>query len=140
LNRATIVPKEHIAYVWPEIREYAEHCAKYTYGRFTAKDMLDDLLAKDQQLWISFDIETKIIAGFLITEVMEYPQTKMLMLHFTGGKDFKSWVSDGLPKIQKFAKDNGCSKLESRGRPGWEKLWKGHGYTKRFVHYELPVE
>ena len=67
--------------------------------------MLDDLLAKDQQLWISFDIETKIIAGFLITEVMEYPQTKMLMLHFTGGKDFKSWVSDGLPKIQKFAKD-----------------------------------
>tara|TARA_R110000751_G_scaffold267556_1_gene366534 strand:- start:32 stop:454 length:423 start_codon:yes stop_codon:yes gene_type:complete len=140
LSRATIIPKKHIKSIWPEIEEYAKRCARYTYGRFTAKDMLDDLLLKDQQLWVSFNAETKVIMGFLITEVMEYPQTKMLTLHFTGGKDFNSWVPDGLPKIQKFARDNGCSKIESRGRPGWEKMWKEYGYTKRFVHYELPVE
>jgi len=140
LKKATIVPKEHIADVWEDIEEYVKNCAKYTYGRFTEQDILRDVLLKDQQLWISFDIETKVIVGFLITEVIEYPQTKMLMLHFTGGKDFKSWVPDGLPKIQKFARDNGCIRIESRGRSGWEKLWKGHGYTKRFVHYELPVE
>ena len=140
MKKATIVPKEHIADVWEDIEEYVKNCAKYTYGRFTEQDILRDVLLKDQQLWISFDIETKVIVGFLITEVIEYPQTKMLMLHFTGGKDFKSWVPDGLPKIQKFARDNGCIRIESRGRSGWGKLWKGHGYTKRFVHYELPVE
>ena len=140
MNKTTIVPKEHIADVWPEIEKYAERCARYTYGRFTAKDMLKNLLIKDQQLWVSFNAETKVIMGFLITEVTEYPQAKMLTLHFTGGKDFKSWVSDGLPKIQKFARDNGCIKLESYGRAGWEKMWKDYGYKKRLVFYELPVE
>ena len=140
MNKTTIVPKEHIADVWPEIEKYAERCAKYTYGRFTAKDMLQNLLIKDQQLWVSFNTETKVIMGFLITEVTEYPQAKMLTLHFTGGKDFKSWVPDGLPKIQKFARDNGCIKLESYGRAGWEKMWKDYGYKKRLVFYELPVE
>jgi hypothetical protein len=102
--------------------------------------MLQNLLIKDQQLWVSFNAETKVIMGFLITEVTEYPQAKMLTLHFTGGKDFKSWVPDGLPKIQKFARDNGCIKLESYGRAGWEKMWKDYGYKKRLVFYELPVE
>jgi len=140
LKKATIVPKEHIADVWPQIEKYAKRCARYTYGRFTAEDMLRDLLSKDQQLWVSFDVETKVIVGFLITEIVKYPQFKTLMMHFTGGQDFKSWVPDGFPKVQGFARDNGCEKIESYGRPGWEKMWKDYGYVKRFVGYELPVE
>ena len=89
MKKTTIVPKEHIADVWPEIEEYVKNCAKYTYGRFTAEDILRDVLSKDQQLWVSFDTETKVIVGFLITEVVEYPQVKMLVMHFTGGQDFK---------------------------------------------------
>ena len=140
MKKTTIVPKEHIADVWEEIQEYVKNCAKFTYGRFTEQDILRDVLSKDQQLWVSFDTETKVIVGFLITEVVEYPQVKMLVMHFTGGQDFKSWVPDGLPKIQKFARDNGCIKIESHGRAGWEKMWKEYGYKKRFVFYELPVE
>jgi len=122
LKKATIVPKEHIADVWEDIEEYVKNCARYTYGRFTEQDILRDVLLKDQQLWVSFDTETKVIVGFLITEVVEYPQAKMLVMHFTGGQDFKSWVPDGLPKIQKFARDNGCIRIESHGRAGWEKM------------------
>ena len=140
MKKATIVPKEHIADVWEDIQGYVKNCAKFTYGRFTEQDILRDVLSKDQQLWVSFDTETKVIVGFLITEVVEYPQVKMLVMHFTGGQDFKSWVPDGLPKIQKFARDNGCIKLESYGRAGWEKMWKDYGYKKRLVFYELPVE
>jgi len=60
LKKATIVPKEHIADVWEDIKEYVENCAKYTYGRFTEQDILRDVLLKDQQLWVSFDTETGV--------------------------------------------------------------------------------
>lgn len=136
--KTSLVPKEHIELVWDSIEEFAERCAKYTYGRFTAKDMLHGLLTKDQQLWIAFDDEG--IHGFWVTEVVVYPQIRTLVLHFVGGRDFHSWLPDGFPKLQKFARDMGCSKMESYGRPGWEKMWQDYGYKKRLVFYELPVE
>jgi hypothetical protein len=136
----TIVPKEHIKIIWHQIKEYAEKCAKYTYGRYTADDILEGLLTKDQQLWVPFNVITKEIIGFWVTEVVEYPQMNVLVLHFVGGKDFPSWTEKGFPKLQKFAKETGCKIMESYGRPGWEVMWKDHGYKKRFVFYELPVE
>ena len=136
--KTSLVLREHIPVVWDSIKEYAEGCAKYTYGRFTAEDMLKGLLTKDQQLWIAFD-EIGIHA-FWVTEVIEYPQIKTLVMHFVGGKDIEKWQTIGLSQLQKFARDRGCSKIESYGRPGWEKIWKKQGYIKRLVFYELPVE
>jgi hypothetical protein len=136
--KITLVPREHIPVVWGSIKGFAEGCAKYTFGRFTAEDMLEGLLTKDQQLWIAFDDEG--IHAFWVTEVITYPQIKTLVMHFVGGRNIEEWQTVGLSQLQKFARDTGCSKIESYGRPGWEKIWKGQGYEKRLVFYELPVE
>jgi hypothetical protein len=136
--KTTLVPREHIPVVWDSIKGFAEGCAKYTYGRFTADDILDELLTKDQQLWTAFDKDG--IHAFWVTEVIKYPQTKVLVMHFTGGNRIEEWQTIGLKQLRKFARDTGCTKIESYGRPGWEKVWKHEGYKKRFVFYELPVE
>jgi effector-binding domain-containing protein len=136
--KTSLVPREHIPVVWDSIKGFAERCAKYTFGRFTAEDMLEGLLTKDQQLWIAFDDEG--IHAFWVTEVITYPQIKTLVMHFVGGRDIEEWQTVGLSQLQKFARDTGCSKIESYGRPGWEKIWKEQGYEKRLVFYELPVE
>jgi hypothetical protein len=136
--KTTLVPKEHVQRVWGSIEQFAEGCAKYTYGRFKAVDILHELLTKDQQLWIAFD--DKDIHAFWVTEVVQYPQTKILVMHFTGGNRIEEWQTIGLKQLQQFARDTGCTKIESYGRPGWEKVWKNEGYKKRFVFYELPVE
>ena len=136
--KTTLVPKEHIHVVWDRIKKYVEKCAKYTYGRYTADDILDGLLTKDQHLWIAFD--DKEIHGFWVTEGSVYPQMKALTLHFVGGKGFKVWGEVGFPPLQKFAKELGCDVMESFGRPGWKKMWEGYGYNPRYVFYELPVE
>ena len=136
--KTTLVPKEHVQRVWGSIEQFAEGCAKYTYGRFKAVDILHELLTKDQQLWIAFD--DKDIYAFWVTEVVQYPQTKILVMHFTGGNRIEEWQTIGLKQLQQFARDTGCTKIESYGRPGWEKVWKNEGYKKRFVFYELPVE
>ena len=137
--QVSLVLPEHIELVWPQINGYAERCAKYTYGRFTAEDMKQGVLTNPaQQLWIAFD-ERGIVA-FWITEIIEYPQMRTLMLHFVGGKDFHSWRVVGFPILQKFCKEHGCKVMESYGRPGWKKMWEAEGYKAKFVFYELPVE
>ena len=35
--KTSMVPRDHVTVVWDRIEKYAEGCAKYTYGRFTAK-------------------------------------------------------------------------------------------------------
>lgn len=133
-----IVGTDQYLDAWPYIVNYMEEAAKYTYGRFTAPDILNYLQNKPQQLWVA--VEDNIIYGAVVTEIFEYPKMKSLVMHFTGGKDLPKWKNEMLSVLQQFARDNGCSTIESYGRPGWGKVFKHDGYKTPFVYYELPVE
>lgn len=136
--QASLVPKEHIEAVWPQIEEYLKGAADYTYGRFTVEDIKQGILTKSQQLWVAFD--DKKIYGAVVTEIYVYPQTVALTMHFTGGVELKKWKKPMLELLQKFGRDHGCKIIESYGRPGWEKIFKDDGFKMRFMFYELPTE
>tara|TARA_R110000751_G_scaffold281582_1_gene384188 strand:+ start:989 stop:1405 length:417 start_codon:yes stop_codon:yes gene_type:complete len=136
--KISLVPTEHIEFIWSKVQSYMERAAKYTYGRYTAEDIKSELLTKDQQLWIAFEEDD--IYGAYVTEIVQYPRLKTCVIHFLGGKQFKKWGWLGLEILQKFAREHKCDVMESYGRPGWEKIWKNDGYKERFIFYELPVE
>jgi len=139
--QVTWVPTEHIEFVWPNIREYMMGAAEFTFGRFTAEDIKNELLRRqgEQQLWIAFEDKDNFY-GAVVTEVYQYPQMRALIMHFTGGKQLPKWKKPMLEILQQFAADNECDVIESYGRPGWAKVFKKDGYEQRFIFYELPVE
>ena len=134
----SLVSKDLYSNLFPRIESYLESAAEYTYGRFKAQDIKDRLLISDQQLWIAFEDET--IYGFVVTEILTYPQIKTLVMHFTSGKELPKWKDDMLKELKSFAKDFNCSIIESYGRRGWAKVFKNDGYKEQFTFYELPVE
>jgi hypothetical protein len=134
----SIVPVEHIDSVWPSVEQYLKGAADYTYGRFTVEDIKNRLYTAPQQLWIAYDEE--IVYGAVVTEITQYPQMRTLVMHFTGGVELPKWKNEMLQMLQRFAKDQGCSVIESYGRIGWEKVFKNDGFKSRFMFYELPVE
>jgi len=136
--QVSVVLPEYIELVWPKIETYMIGAAQYTYNRFTADDIKKGLINSPQQLWIAYD-EGEIY-GAVVTEVFNYPSMKALIMHFTGGKKLIRWKKPMLELLQRFAKDHGCSVIESYGRPGWEKVFKNDGYKEVFKFYELPVE
>jgi hypothetical protein len=137
--QVSLVPTEYIELVWPNISNYIEGAAKYTYGRYTAFDIKYDLYNNEkQQLWIAF--KDRNYYGAVVTEVCEYPQMRALVMHFTGGKNLLEWKTPMLKVLKQFAKENGCNVIESYGRPGWGKIFKKDGYEQKFIFYELPVE
>lgn len=137
MMQVSLVPYEFIDNVWPDIETYMQGAADYTYGRYDVSDIRNNL-EKGQQLWVAFDEERYY--GAVVTEVIEYPRMKTLMLHFTGGVGLKEWKSPMLHLLQQYAKENGCAKLESYGRLGWAKIFESDGYKPAFVFYELPIE
>lgn len=132
-----LVPKPDIDKVVKLIPEFLESAAKYTYGRFDANDIVQESKKLNKQLWVAFDKE---IIGFVVTEVVTYPKTKSLSMHFTAGKDLKLWKDPMLSVLRDFAKETQCKRIESFGRRGWEKVFKHDGYKSKFKFYELPLE
>lgn len=133
------ISNQQIDSIWHQIKGYVEGAAKYTYGRFTANDIRNKLKQNaNQQLWIAH--QDQVIYGFVITEPMEYPQLKALVMHFVGGIEMALWKKDMLQTIQKFSSAIGCDIIESYGRGGWAKIFKDDGFKSQFMFYELPVQ
>jgi hypothetical protein len=133
-----LINKEDYTKVFPRIESYLEKAAEYTYGRFSANDIKTRLLTCNQQLWVAF--ENEIVYGFVITEVVNYPQMNVLVMHFTSGKELPKWKNEMLNGLRSFAKFSFCKVIESYGRPGWARVFKNDGYKQPFIFYELPVE
>ena len=134
----SIVPKKDYLPCFHAIHDYLVKTAKYTHGRFNAEDIKQNLLNTEKQLWVAY--KGVQIYGFVVTEIVEYPQMRTLMMHFTGGIHLKKWKNDMLKTLQKFAKEFNCNVIESYGRKGWGKVFEQDGYKPRFIYYELPLE
>lgn len=135
----TAVLPQDVEEVWTYIEDYMSGAAKYTHGRFTVEDIKHDLTVnRVQQLWVAYTEEK--VYGAVITEIMQYPRMRVLVMHFTGGVELPKWKKEMLSLLQRFAKDNGCKTIESIGRTGWKKVFKNDGFKSNTMFYELPVE
>ena len=134
----TAVLPEDIEHVWHLIHDYMEGAAKYTHGRYTVEDIKQGILTNPgQQLWVAYDDK---VYGAVITEIMQYPQMRALIMHFTGGVELPKWKNEMLALLQRFARDHDCQTIESFGRTGWKKVFARDGFKSKFMFYELPVE
>ena len=133
-----LVPKKDFIPCFSAIHEYIEKSAKYTYGRFNADDIKQLILTTNKQLWVAY--KGVQIYGFVVTEIVTYPQMKTLMMHFTGGTHLSKWKDNMLKTLQAFAKEMDCKVIESYGRKGWGKVFEQYCYKPRFIYYELPLE
>ena len=138
MNVSIVLPEDYER-IWSHINDYMEGAARYTHGRFTCEDIKQGLINNNlQQLWIAYEDDKAY--GAVITEILEYPRMKTLIMHFTGGIELPKWKDDMLALLRRFAKDHGCKTIESFGRTGWKRVFKNDGFKSKFMFYELSVE
>jgi hypothetical protein len=136
--KISAILQDDVEQVWSLIYGYMEGAAKYTHGRYTVDDIKSSFINNsNQQLWIAYDDK---IYGAVITEIIQYPQMRALIMHFTGGIELPKWKDKMLSVLRSFAKDANCQTIESFGRTGWKKVFSKDGFKSKFMFYELPVE
>lgn len=69
--------------------------------------------------------------GFVITQLVDYVEEKICLIHLTGGEQFDTWKSEANETIKQFGREQGCKALEAVCRIGMaEKLkplgWRHH--------------
>lgn len=133
-----LVPYGHISYVIPTLIKYLEKSEYWTNGRAEVDDIVKFVLTGQMQLWLVFNPEDKAAYGYVITEIKQYPQKKMLTVQYCAGEsNHMRYVGDKIFEIlDRYSVDAGCTGIEFFGRPGWSPYAKKHGYTTKTVVYE----
>ena len=80
------VPPKDLHIIWnevePEIKKALDDC-------YTAQDILDGLIQKRFQLFISWEDK---VESAVITEIAQYPRKRILRYFLAGGKNLDNWL------------------------------------------------
>ena len=114
------VPKQDLHIIWNEVEPLIKKALDDCY---TTDDILKGLINNSFQLFISWNNK---VESAVITEVVQYPQKKILRYFLAGGSNMDNWLEPIQQEIEKFAKHNHCQAIEVAGRKGWSKKLKGY--------------
>ena len=130
-----LIPTDKIKDVENFVSDSIEKALKFSGNHYNLDDVLKQLYEGKAQLWILWNDKRKTkYQGCIVTKILQRPNTKSLNLFIVTGKDRKLW-QDKITTIEDFAKEKGCSHLETYARQGWSRILKKHNY--KTTHYLL---
>ena len=134
----TLIPIGHVSETIPSILKYLKESETWTRGRLKVDDVLRLVLTGNMQLWVVFSPDDNQVYGHIITEIKQYPQTKMLIIQDCCVEPHHlAYIEDKMQYVaERFAKDSNCGGIEFNGRPGWGKRISKYGYDLYSVTYQ----
>ena len=126
------VDPARIGQIWPYVRDMIDEGYAAT-GEITPPDLPQWLAAAKGQLWLSVD-GGRIVAA-LTTSLVPMRNGLALRMICCGGSRLELW-KDCHKQIEDFARVEGCDRILSEGRPGWERVFKLDGYKVTRVTLE----
>lgn len=127
------VELKDVARVWPFIKEDVERIVA-RFPQCTADGFLEDCLGGDVQIWIVMEGREKLCT--VLTCLVEYHAWKAARVIGLAGKDMGSWIHM-TPRVEAWAKDNGCKTIEIWGRKGWKRVHGGYDERITVLEKEL---
>ena len=131
-NVVTRVPSEDVEFIWSQVAPLLEKALDETYS---IKDILYGLANDRMQLFISWN--NNKVESAVVTEVAQYPQSKVLRYFLAGGNNLDNWLERIQEVIEKFAKKQNCTHLEVAGRKGWVRKLKGFKVKAYLLNKEI---
>jgi hypothetical protein len=113
--------------VWSIVRPMIE-AAYVEVDEFMPADFLQSVMAGDRLLWISNEGDR--IVAVLATALVKRPSGLACRMVVCGGRRMEIWKDSGKAQIEKYARDEGCVKVISEGRPGWARALHGYKQTR----------
>lgn len=78
--------------------------------------------------------------GFAITEILDFVEERVCIVHLVGGEDVKEWQTEAERKLIEFAKKHHCAAIEALCRPGMQRLVKRMGWKETRVEMRREIQ
>ena len=77
--------------------------------------------------------------GFIVTEIKQLPEERILHVVWLGGRRFAEWVEEAYADLKSLGAKHGCSSIEAHCRPGLARMLKAHGFrtVKKTIRADL---
>ncbi len=123
--------------LWKDVRSLLEPAIKGSGGRWQNEYVFAALITGQHKLWTVLD-DDDLIAAFT-TEILDYPEKRMLAIHFLGGDSFDKWYPTWFKAVTTHGKQHGCEGIESNARAGFWRWLKLDGWKRTSVFYEIKI-
>ena len=137
-NIITAVPNDSVLLIWKEVAPLLYPAIERSHGRWTMQTLLAALKEGRQQLWLIYENDQPV-KGVATTEILSYPNRKMLAVQHLGGSGLDTWGFSFLSIIEDFAKAAGCSGIEATARKGFWKWFKERDYQDAYTVFEKEI-
>jgi len=131
-----------------EIHAFWQHIKDHLQGaldksnwseRYPIETLYSDLISGEHKCWIISDSTT--IQGVSITQDLEYPLGKSVMVFLLTGDGMHLWYEKLHESLVSYAKTNGMKWIDACAREGMGKKYlKNIGYKNNANHYVLEVK
>jgi hypothetical protein len=124
------IPHNAVGSMWPMVVEHLAKGLEYSNGEISLDDIYDGLISRDMQLWGAFSTEGECVAA-MVTEIINYPRKMACRMIVVGGGHMKYWL-DYQTEFMRWAKENGCDRVEAYCRDGMARRLEQFGYKKLY--------
>lgn len=134
------LPTERIEKIKPALEGMIKPALEYAHGELNFEDLMTMVKLDKVQIWAVFDRASMELRAIATTQVVKYPQFKALRVITLGGANMAIWARALDNMLTKFAKAQGCKRMEAFGRRGLAQRIEELGFTMMYVAYGKEVE
>ena len=124
--------------MWKAAKAHLEPAIDASNGRWRPEYVLASLVLNEQTLWLILN-ENNDCVGAATTQCINYPEKRMLAIHYLGGDGFDDWYISLLDTLTNYGREQACDAIECNARFGFWKWFKNDGFKKASVFYEKEL-
>ena len=123
--------------LWKKVKHLLAPAIAESNGRWQPEYVFSSLVGGYHTLWIISN-DDEIVAAF-ISQVSEYPERKILSIHYLGGQGIDDWYWEMSNRVVEYARSLGCDGIECNARFGFWKWFKHDDFIKKSCYYEKKI-
>jgi hypothetical protein len=131
------ITSDYVEQAWEYVEGYIADALKHGIGEYTTTDIKDLCQTQQMQLWVKYEDDT--VRGAFVTQILNYPQMKILLVLLLGGNDFIKWRDEVDEVLFKFGKEHSCKFVEFFGRKGWGNYLKDINYKEQVRMFSKEI-
>lgn len=115
--------------LWPHLKPHLSEACNAVLTTWTPAKIKLAVEQGELALWAIYDRRKPLpVLGAMTTSIKQIGYETVVSFVHLGGREMHRWLDLIVTEIETLGKQQGATRAEIEGRPGWQREMRGHGY------------